>query len=219
MISSNIQQLLTEIGPSVSLVVVTKYASINQMREVLATGVTQLGESKVQDLIQKKEIFPSPNLKWHFIGHLQTNKVKKAVLLADMIQSVDSVRLLELINKECALLNKKMPILLQVNIAKEEKKFGFSPEEILREENKIFSFEFIQIKGIMLIAPFILDAEKLKFYFSETKNIYNLLNSRHGGLSILSMGMSHDYKIALSCGASMVRIGSLIFKEQGTIKE
>lgn len=214
MIKNNIQKILNQIGPSVTLVAVTKYASLDQMKEVIAAGLTDLGESKIQDLIEKKEIFQSPDLNWHFIGHLQTNKVKKAVLYADMIQSVDSVRLLELIEKECSLLNKKMPVLLQVNIAKEEKKFGFSCEEILQEENKIFSFEFIEIKGIMLIAPYLSDAQKLKFYFSETKKIYDLLNSRHGGFSILSMGMSHDFQTALDYGSSMVRIGSLIYNEK-----
>lgn len=210
-IATKLQTILTEIGPDVQLVAVTKYATIDQMRAVIDAGAGMLGESRVQDLIQKKEIFSSPSLKWQFIGHLQTNKIKKAIQSADMIQSVDSLRLLQLINHECEVQQKIMPVLLQVNIANESTKFGFSRDEILCLDPRFLSFAFVKINGIMLLAPHIKDQVVLRAIFRETKQLFDRLKSNHPEMTILSMGMSEDYQLAIEEGSTMIRIGTALY--------
>ncbi|MFA5878697.1 MAG: YggS family pyridoxal phosphate-dependent enzyme [Candidatus Margulisiibacteriota bacterium] len=220
MIKNNINKILADIARikeknkfdyDIKLIAVTKYATIDQIKEVLATGVYTLGESRVQDLIKKKEILNDPKIRWHFVGNLQTNKIKKVIELVDLIHSGSSLRQLNKINEAAKELNKKMPILLQINFAKEDTKFGFNLEELFLYLPEIFSFENLEIKGMMFIAPNIKDNVALVNYFKAIKNLCTMLKTSYNNINEISMGMSNDYLIALEEGATMVRIGSLIF--------
>jgi pyridoxal phosphate enzyme (YggS family) len=198
----------------VKIMAVTKYASDEQIAALIAAGIKLFGENKVQDAERKIKLFGSSNLDWHMIGHLQTNKVKKAVQLFACIQSVDSVRLLDKINNEAQKLNKKMPILLQLNLLNEESKFGFSYEEYLQHRPLIFSFAGVIIKGIMIIAPYEKKPAKLDVFFQKAKRIYDQEKKEHPSLEILSMGMSNDYEYALKNGANMIRVGSVLLNNK-----
>jgi pyridoxal phosphate enzyme (YggS family) len=196
----------------IDLIAVTKYQTPEEIAEVLGAGIFNLGESRQQDLAVKKALFPDPKIKWHFLGHLQTNKVKKVVELADMVQSVDSLYLLKKIDEECQKINKTMPILLEVNIAQESTKFGFSKSELMKILPQALTFSHIKIMGLMAMLPHSEDNELLRGYFKEIKNLYDEINLRYNIISILSMGMSNDYQLAIAEGSNMVRIGSKIFK-------
>ncbi len=199
----------------ITIVAVTKYASIEQIQKIIDLGINDLGESKVQELLRKKEIFPDPNIRWHFIGNLQSNKIRKVIEHAYLIHSGAKMSLLAEIDKIAANMKKKAPILLQINIAREESKSGFFLEELLLNLEEIFSFANLEIKGIMFIGPDTENAKDLRNYFKITKNLYNLLNLRYNKVRILSMGMSNDYKIALEEGSNLIRIGSKFFLKQG----
>lgn len=220
MIKDKINQILQEIEQirkrdnldyAIQLIAVTKYATIDQIKEVLAAGIFNLGESRVQDLLNKKAILNDQRIKWHFIGNLQTNKVKKLIEHVDLIHSGSSIKLLNKINDEAKHLNRKIPVLLQINVAKEKTKSGFTIEDFLLNLPEIFSFENLEIKGIMFIAPYTKDEAVLTKYFVIVKNLYNLLKTSYNSISELSIGMSSDYLIALNEGATMIRIGSLLF--------
>lgn len=232
-IPNRIQEITEEINllspnSSVDLMAVTKYYSLEQIEEVLKSPCRLFGESKVQNAIKKIEHFSDHNdIVWHLIGHLQRNKAKKAVRYFDCIQSVDSLRLCEKINEEAALINKNMPILLQINIAKEEGKYGFLPEELfdigsgslndfLDQDthlftdvlHTIFSMPSIDIQGIMMIPPYDLDDREYYALYKTTKRCFELLrNYFNSGMTTLSMGMSGDYPIAIKEGATLVRLG------------
>jgi len=220
MIKDKINQILQEIEQirkrnnldyAIQLIAVTKYATIDQIKEVLAAGIFNLGESRVQDLLNKKAVLNDQRIKWHFIGNLQTNKVKKLIEHVALIHSGSSIKLLSKINDEAKHLNRKVPVLLQINVAKEATKSGFTIEDFLLNLPKIFSFENLEIKGIMFIAPYTKDEAVLTKYFVIVKNLYNLLKTSYNSISELSTGMSSDYLIALNEGATMIRIGSLLF--------
>lgn len=200
----------------VLLVAVTKTRSPEEINEAIAAGVTDIGENKVQEIMDKFEQV-SP-VRWHMIGHLQTNKVKYIIDKVCMIHSVDSLRLAEEINRRAAQHNLIMDILVQVNAAGEESKFGVSAdetEELIR--NILSSFPQVRIKGLMFIAPFEEDLEQVRDYFRQVKDLYD----RFGALSherlqfqYLSMGMSHDYEVAIQEGSNLIRVGTAIFGER-----
>ncbi|MBN2367644.1 YggS family pyridoxal phosphate-dependent enzyme [Candidatus Woesearchaeota archaeon] len=211
-IKDNVKNLLAELGTA-ELTAVTKIRSIAEIKEAIEAGAKIIGESRVQEAEEKynelKDCLKENKVEFHFIGHLQSNKVKKAVEMLDMIQSVDSIDLAEEIDKRAKEARKVQKILVQVNIGKEPQKFGVVPEKTSETIEKLKSLKNINIKGLMCIAPYFEDPEKTRPYFREMKRIQDQL-----GLEILSMGMTNDYKIAIQEGSNMVRIGTGIFGER-----
>jgi len=214
-IAENLQRIKTTLNNAV-LVAVTKYATNEQMKALAAAGQEIFGESKVQIAKEKAELFKDQQIEWHMIGHLQSNKAKLAVGLFELIQSVDSIKLAKEIDKEAAKINKKQKILVQVNIGSEEQKFGFTPKGTAEAINEISKLSNIEICGLMAMAPYFEDPEESRPYFKKMKNLFD--NSfKNGGAEgssqiILSMGMSHDYLVAIEEGANMVRIGSALIE-------
>lgn len=200
----------------VTLVAVSKTKPLSDIEELVTYGIQEFGENKVQELTDKYENI-STKVNWHLIGHLQTNKVKYVVDKACLIHSVDSVHLAEAINKEAVKKGVICNILIQVNIAKEDTKFGIDAEEIYDFIDKIKGFQNIKVKGLMTIAPFVENAEDNRIHF---RNLYQLLldikskNIDNIDMNILSMGMTNDYMIAIEEGATMVRVGTGIFGER-----
>jgi len=200
---------------NVKLVCVTKESSIDEVQQVLAEGVKDLGENRVQELILKSQALgPMPN--WHLIGHLQTNKVKDAVRVASLIHSVDSVKLAEEIDKQAERLDKIQDILVQVNISGEKSKFGIEPSAVSSFFKSLAVYDNINIRGLMGMAPEVPDQEDARPYFHKLRSIFDELNcngSAINKLDILSMGMSNDFEVAIEEGSTLVRIGRAIFKK------
>lgn len=197
----------------VTLIAVSKTKPVSDIEEVLTTGILDYGENKVQELSDKYEVLPK-NIRWHMIGHLQRNKVKYIVDKVAMIHSVDSLRLAETIEKEAEKKDVVVPILIEVNVAQEESKFGLKPEEVLPFIEQIASFPHIQIKGLMTIAPYVENAEENREIFRELKKLsvdIAAKNINNVTMSVLSMGMTGDYMVAVQEGATMVRVGTGIF--------
>ena len=210
-ISNNFQLIKSQIPEPVELVAVSKFHPVEKIKEVYDCGQRVFGENKVQELLSKVNELPN-DIKWHLIGHLQTNKVKFIVPFIDTIQSVDSEKLLLEINKEAAKINKKINVLLQVKIAEEDTKYGLE----VQEAKEIFSnylenkYPNIAITGLMGMATFTDNKNQVKSEFLILKSLFDEL-SKFKHLEKLSMGMSDDFKIAIECGANSVRIGSAIF--------
>jgi pyridoxal phosphate enzyme (YggS family) len=193
----------------VRLVAVSKTKSVGEIRELYDLGQRDFGENYVQELMDKYNMLPK-DIRWHFIGHLQTNKVKMIVPFIHLIQSVDSIKLIKEINKQAEKLNMKCNCLLQVHIAEEETKFGFNQEELQDAYNQLPNFTHVQMEGLMGMASFSDDKEKVRTEFRKLKTMYNAMP----GFSVLSMGMTGDFDIAIEEGANLVRIGTLIFGER-----
>ena len=200
----------------VTLIAVSKTKPVEMIQEIMAEQVMDFGENKPQELKSKYEVLPK-NLRWHMIGHLQRNKIKYIIDKTCLIHSVESVRLAEAINEEAKKHNLVMPVLVEVNMAKEESKFGVMPEDALSFVEEISRLSNIQVTGLMTIAPFTDNPEDNRIYFRnlrkllidiEEKNIDNV-TMRH-----LSMGMTGDYEVAIEEGATMVRVGTGIFGER-----
>ena len=198
------------------LVAVTKTRTVEEINYALSSGITDIGENKVQEILDKYE--KVQKARWHMIGHLQTNKVKYIIDKVHMIHSVDSYKLAEEINNRASQAGLTMNILIQINPANEESKFGINPEETIELVERIKKdFENIKIKGLMTIAPYSENPEEVRKYFRSVHEIYNdiLKNDEFGkDFEYLSMGMSNDFQIAISEGANIVRIGSLIFGDR-----
>ena len=192
------------------LLCVTKYAPLPCIQSLYDLGIRQFGENKVQDAEQKINQFSFKDCRWELIGHLQRNKVKKAVSLFDRIQSVDSLKLLEKINDEAEKIQKKQAILLQLNFTKDPQKFGFEPEFLTKHLEKIMQYPHIQVEGIMTMAPLGLAKDELYNFFVEAKTFYDILKSRYNSIGTVSMGMSQDYELALEAGSNLVRLGSIL---------
>ena len=212
-IANNIRLLRAHIPANVTLVCVSKFQPVEAIREAYELGERHFGESRVQELKVKVSQLPA-DIHWHFIGHLQTNKVRDLLKLRPyLIQSVDSEHLLRAINDEAAKLGIVQDILLEVHVAKEETKSGFTPEEISNIQSSISNYHFphVNVKGLMCMATNTDDEAEIRRCFQAIKSLPSTLNSP---LSTLSMGMSDDYPIAIECGSNMVRIGSSIFGER-----
>ena len=197
----------------VTLIAVSKTKPVEMLREAYDAGARVFGENKVQEIVDKYDHMPS-DVKWHMIGHLQRNKVKYIVDKVAMIHSVDSFRLAETIEKEAAKKNVTVPILIEVNVAQEESKYGLKPEEDLPFIEEIADFSHIQIKGLMTIAPYVENAEENREIFRELKKLsvdIAAKNINNVTMSVLSMGMTGDYMVAVQEGATMVRVGTGIF--------
>jgi PLP dependent protein len=214
---SKYQEILKELNSkSVSLVAVSKIQSVQDIRKMYDLGQRDFGENYVQELVDKQAQLPQ-DIKWHFIGHLQSNKVKYIAPFVHLIQGVDSLKLLTEINKQAKKIGRVIHCLLQVHIAQEETKFGLDETELAEVMNKLqqeTTFQNVFIDGLMGMASFSDDLEKVR---SEMKTLealfhkYQSLSTVNCQLSTLSMGMSGDYKIAIEEGSNMVRIGSLLF--------
>lgn len=218
-VAEELEKLKTEIPAGVNLVAVSKFHPAEMIREAYAEGQRLFGESRVQELLEKIKELPD-DIKWHFIGHLQTNKVKQLVGNVAMIESVDSERLLDLIDAESEKKGVMTRVLMQVHVAKEETKFGFLPAE-LKEYFSSRKFEHLtntHICGVMGMASNTDDLERVREDFRSIANIYNeiktVISPDLRGFDTLSMGMSHDWKIAVEEGANLIRIGSRIFGDR-----
>jgi hypothetical protein len=196
----------------ITILAATKSANVEAANQAITAGIGLIGENKIQDAEKK---FPSLlPVKRHFIGHLQANKVKNAVRLFDCIESVDSLKLAEKINLECQKLNKKMPILVEVNIASDPNKHGIAEGEISALMDEVQKLPFILCKGFMAIVPFFDDPENARIYFKKMSSVFKLYSEKFAEIDTLSMGMSHDYRVALEEGATEIRIGSYLFKNE-----
>lgn len=197
----------------VTLIAVSKTKPVSMMQEAYDTGIRDFGENKVQEMLEKQEQLPK-DIRWHLIGHLQTNKVKYVVGNVFLIHSVDSLRLAEEISKVAVKKNVTADILIEVNAANEESKFGTALEETLSLVENIAKLPNISIKGLMTIAPFTEDAESNRKYFRALKELsvdITRKNVDNVSMDILSMGMTGDYEVAVEEGASYVRVGTGIF--------
>ena len=199
-------------GQDVILVAVTKFHPLENMEEVLRLGVTQVGENRVQEMEEKHDRLTLPAV-WHLQGHLQRNKVKKAVALADLIQSVDSAGILKEIDKRAEQAGKKQGVLLEFNISGEESKYGLSPKELRHIVEVAKDCPHVTVKGLMCMAPIEEDAEKTRPVFKKAHALWEELKTYFpdNQISILSMGMTQDFEIAIEEGATMVRVGTAIF--------
>ncbi|WP_138001659.1 YggS family pyridoxal phosphate-dependent enzyme [Robinsoniella peoriensis] len=204
----------------VTLIAVSKTKPVTMIEEIMAEGVVDFGENKPQELKDKYEILPK-NLKWHMIGHLQRNKVKYIIDKACMIHSVDSLRLAETIQQEAEKQGLVMPVLIEVNIAKEESKFGVSLEDTEELVRKTAKLPNLRVGGLMTIAPFVEKAERNRVYFENLRKLYVDIKSKNidnVNMCNLSMGMTGDYEIAIEEGATLVRVGTGIFGERNYVK-
>jgi len=203
---------------SVAIVAVSKGRDISSIEEALRSGITHIGENKVQEALSKYKILSTidyrpSTLMWHMIGHLQTNKVKDAVSIFDLIESVDSLHLAQEIDRQAARIHKIQDILVEVNISGDRSKFGIKPQEAGALIKEILSFGSIRVKGLMTIAPIVDAQEKARPYFSQLRTLLNEINETNAPhrLTILSMGMSADFEPAIQEGATQVRIGRALF--------
>lgn len=200
-------------GDSVTLVAVTKNHPPEVITDIEALGIVNIGENRVQEAMHKQEVLGRPG-RWHLIGHLQTNKAKQAVAHFDLIESVDSERLLSLLNKEAAKLGKQQEVLLQLNIAHEEQKSGFDKEEYLALVPRLNQFPNIRVRGLMVIAQKCADTEETRPVFATGYRAFCRLKEQYPDIDTLSMGMSNDYVIAIEEGANMVRVGTALFGQR-----
>lgn len=200
----------------VTLIAVSKTKPVSMIHELLPLGVRDFGENKVQELTEKEELLPK-DIRWHMIGHLQRNKVKYVVGKACMIHSVDSLRLAEEISKEALKKQISVPILVEVNVAGEESKFGVSVQEAPFLVEQICRLPGIEVKGLMTIAPYVEDPEENRIVFRNLRKLSVDIGGKNFDnvtMDILSMGMTGDYEVAIEEGATHVRVGTGIFGER-----
>lgn len=226
MLSDNLQKVRSNIINSceavgrnpdeVTLIAISKTKPVEILQEAYDAGARIFGENKVQEILDKYDQLPS-DIQWHMIGHLQRNKVKYIIDKVAMIHSVDSLRLAETIEQEAAKKDIVMPVLLEVNVAEEESKFGLKLEEVLPLVEEINHFSHVQIMGLMTIAPFTLNPEDNRKVFRALKKLsvdISEKNINNVNMSVLSMGMTGDYEVAVQEGSTMVRVGTGIFGER-----
>lgn len=215
-IACNLSRIRASLPEGATLVAVSKTHPAEAIREAFDAGHRIFGESRPQELCTKYEVLPK-EIEWHMIGHLQTNKVKYIAPFVRMIQSVDSARLAETIQREAAKCGRTIDILLEIHVAQEETKSGWNVGELKRyvETAAFSSMPNVRVRGVMGIATNTDDERVIRRDFGELKRCFELLRPYFGGrFDTLSMGMSHDYPIAVECGANMVRVGSSIFGER-----
>ncbi|MDO4307756.1 MAG: YggS family pyridoxal phosphate-dependent enzyme [Eubacteriales bacterium] len=226
MIAENLQQVRNNIvracqavgrdPEEVTLVAVSKTKPVELLKEAYDADARVFGENKVQEIMEKYDKLPD-DIQWHMIGHLQRNKVKYIVDKVSLIHSVDSVRLAETIEQEAARHNVRIPVLIEVNVAEEESKFGVKMEEVLPLLQQICEFPHLEIRGLMTIAPYVENPEDNREIFRQLKKLsvdIAAKNINNITMSVLSMGMTGDYEVAVQEGATMVRVGTGIFGER-----
>lgn len=212
-IKQNVNELFKELPPGVQLVAAAKTMAISQVMQAIDAGVEIIGENYIQEAEEKYKVLGN-RVKWHFIGHLQSNKVKKAVAIFDMIETVDSVAIASAINTRCAESGKVMPVLIEVNSGAEEQKSGVLTENAASVINAISRFSYLKVMGLMTMGPLTGEPEEARSYFVKTREVFEYIKSLDiAGVEMkyLSMGMTNSYKVAIEEGANIVRIGSKIF--------
>ncbi|MCM8791605.1 MAG: YggS family pyridoxal phosphate-dependent enzyme [Candidatus Omnitrophica bacterium] len=201
---------------NITIVAVSKNRSVDEIRQVIEAGINDIGENRVQEALLKYRILKNiTSIRWHMVGHLQTNKVKDAVEIFDLIHSVDSLHLAEEINRRAERINKIQRVLIEVKTSPELTKFGIEPGKLHEFIKELVKFKNLEVKGLMTIAPSFAEAEKTRPFFRilrELKEVFNQERELPFKLEILSMGMSNDFEIALQEGANMLRIGRAIFE-------
>ena len=211
--AENFRRIRAELDEKIILVAVTKNHGVELMREAIDAGATDIGENRVQEAAEK---FPQLERKVtrHLNGHLQTNKVKPAVKLFDMIQSVDSEHLAAALDKAANSIGKVQDVLIQVNAAREVQKSGVLLEDLNALINFVDAAKNLRLRGLMMIAPNLPDVEECRPLFRQMRKLFDELKTSREGFDFLSMGMTHDYKIAVEEGANVVRIGTAVFGER-----
>ena len=230
MITENLEQVRKNIDEAcrmagrdpkeVTLIAVSKTKPVSMLKEAYDAGARCFGENKVQEIMDKHPQLPE-DIQWHMIGHLQRNKVKYIVDKVFMIHSVDSLRLAQTIEQEAAKHNVCVPVLLEVNVAQEESKFGLKMDEVLPLIETIADFPHIKVQGLMTIAPYVENAEDNRDFFRQLKKLsvdIEAKNINNVSMSVLSMGMTGDYQVAVQEGATMVRVGTGIFGERNYVR-
>lgn len=218
-VEENIRQACLRAGrreEEVTLIAVSKTKSIELIEEAIAYGKKEFGENKAQEMKEKQEILPK-DIRWHFIGHLQTNKIKYILGRACLIHSVDSFHLAEAIEKECVKRQLEADILIEVNVAQEVSKFGMKLEDTLQLVQEIAKLSHVHIRGLMTIAPYVENPEENRNIFRQLKQLsvdIEKKNIDNVDMSVLSMGMTGDYQVAIEEGATHVRVGTGIFGER-----
>lgn len=217
-IAERIKAMSAALPEGVTLIAVSKYHPVEAIKAAYDAGHREFGESKAQDLVIKHQELPD-DIRWHFIGHLQSNKIKYIAPFIHLIHSIDTFRLLQEVDKQGAKAGRRIPCLLQIHIAQEETKFGFTPQECITmlEEGQWQSLQNVEIRGLMCMASNIDDKEQIASEFSAVQQLFNRIKERffagNDRFSILSAGMSDDYPIAIGHGSTHIRIGSGIFIE------
>ena len=209
-IRQHIAAIRQHIPQDVTMICVSKFHTQEAIMQAYQAGERDFGESRMQELLPKHEALPK-DIRWHFIGHLQTNKVRQILPFVHLIHSVDSLRLLECINREAEKIGRTVRVLLEVHVAKEETKSGFTPEELLSLDLPLSTLNHVEICGIMGMATNTDDQQEIRRCFREIKNLAHSLPIEQ---PIISMGMSDDYLLAIQEGSTMLRIGSSIFGER-----
>ena len=230
MVAENLEQVRKNIDEAcrmagrdpkeVTLIAVSKTKPVSMLKEAYDAGARCFGENKVQEIMDKHPQLPE-DIQWHMIGHLQRNKVKYIVDKVSMIHSVDSLRLAQTIEQEAAKHNVCVPVLLEVNVAQEESKFGLKMDEVLPLIDTIADFPHIKVQGLMTIAPYVENAEDNRDFFRQLKKLsvdIEAKNINNVSMSVLSMGMTGDYQVAVQEGATMVRVGTGIFGERNYVR-
>jgi len=213
MIKENIKKIIDELPEGVELVAAAKTRTPEEVKKAVEAGIKIVGENYVQEAQDAFDALGN-EVRWHFIGHLQRNKVKNAIKIFDMIETVDSLKLAKEIEKRAAREDKVMPVLIEVNSGREEQKFGVLPEEVEELARKIADFKHLKLQGLMTMGPMVGDPENARPYFVETRKVFNKLKELsipNLEMKYLSMGMTNSYKIAVEEGANIVRIGTKIF--------
>jgi len=216
-ISLNVKTILSELPPYVNLVAAAKTRTVDEIHEAISSGIGIIGENYVQEASRVFEAIGN-KVKWHLIGHLQKNKVKKAVRIFDMIETVDSVDIAREIDLKSREMRKNMPILVEVNAGMEKSKFGVLPDKVKDFIISIAGFKNISVEGLMTMGPLNDDPEKSRLCFRDVKNIFDdvALKKIDGvRMRYLSMGMTNSYKVAIEEGANIIRIGTKLFGERG----
>ncbi|MCS7198550.1 MAG: YggS family pyridoxal phosphate-dependent enzyme [Candidatus Bipolaricaulota bacterium] len=216
MIRENVQKLLAELPPGVLLVAAAKGRTPQEILETIEAGVQIIGENYVQEAEKAFSVI-GRRAQWHMIGHLQRNKAKKAIEIFDMIETLDSVKLAQELEKHCARLGKTMPVLIEINSGREPQKSGVFPEDAEALIYEVAQFPHLKVLGLMTMGPRFGDPEDARPYFRETKKLFERLKALsipNVEMRYLSMGMSNTYKVALEEGANIVRIGTKIFGER-----
>ncbi len=216
MIKENVKRILNKLPEGVTLVGAAKTRTPEEMMEAVEAGLGIIGHNYVQEAERAFETIGN-RARWHMIGHLQSNKAKKAVRIFDMIETVDSMKLARAIDKGCANIGKTMPILIEINSGREPQKAGVLPDDAVTLIREMAGLEHIKIKGLMTMGPFTGDPEDARPFFKTTKTLFdevNQVNIEGVEMACLSMGMSNSYQVAIEEGATMVRIGTLLFGER-----
>ena len=215
MIAENIHKIVSNTPKNVKLIAISKTKTNHDIMKAYESGQRLFGENKIQEMSSKFEDLPK-DIKWHMVGHVQSNKIKYMAHYVDLIHGIDSLKSIKIINKEGVKNNRVINCLLQLKISKEESKFGLDEKQL---KEIIFSTDYkemnnIKIKGMMAMASNTKNESTIKKEFVFAKKVFNEINSLDNNFDILSMGMSNDYQIAIECGSNMIRLGSLIFGER-----